>query len=144
MHADLPFADQHRGNPQSWNLYFYARNNPLRYLDNNGEEVKEAIKIATYAVHGATAREARNNAKQTSGFKSETGEPMSGETKATMTVTNEKWQISSNPTNNLVDSYATAEVTSADVKLDQTITLPEWKERDSADPAEQKNWDTSQ
>jgi RHS repeat-associated protein len=26
---DLPFADQHVENPQSWNLYNYVQNNPL-------------------------------------------------------------------------------------------------------------------
>lgn len=36
MSADAPFADQNPGNPQSWNLFAYARNNPLRYVDPNG------------------------------------------------------------------------------------------------------------
>jgi RHS repeat-associated protein len=38
---DKPFADQHAENPQSWNLYTYTLNNPLRYVDPNGEGVVE-------------------------------------------------------------------------------------------------------
>jgi RHS repeat-associated protein len=37
--ADLPFADQHRQNPQSWNLYAYCRNNSLASVDPNGRVV---------------------------------------------------------------------------------------------------------
>jgi RHS repeat-associated protein len=33
---DLPLIDQNPGNPQSWNLYAYARNNPLRNRDLDG------------------------------------------------------------------------------------------------------------
>jgi RHS repeat-associated protein len=33
---DLPFADQHKQNPQTWNLYTYGRNNPLGGIDPNG------------------------------------------------------------------------------------------------------------
>jgi RHS repeat-associated protein len=33
---DAPFVDQHTGDPQSWNLYAYVRNNPLRGIDRNG------------------------------------------------------------------------------------------------------------
>lgn len=36
MMPDRPFADQHREDPQSWNLYVYTTNNPLRYIDSNG------------------------------------------------------------------------------------------------------------
>ncbi len=32
-------VDQHPEDPQSWNLYAYGRNNPLRFVDPNGEYV---------------------------------------------------------------------------------------------------------
>ncbi|MCX6602066.1 MAG: RHS repeat-associated core domain-containing protein [Acidobacteria bacterium] len=34
--ADAPFADQSAGDPGSWNLFAYARNNPLRWVDPSG------------------------------------------------------------------------------------------------------------
>lgn len=36
--ADAPFANQHVSDPQSWNLYSYVRNGPLRYVDPDGNE----------------------------------------------------------------------------------------------------------
>lgn len=36
---DAPFADQHSDDPQSWNLYAYGRNNPLKFVDPTGESV---------------------------------------------------------------------------------------------------------
>ncbi|MEO5926977.1 MAG: RHS repeat-associated core domain-containing protein [Bryobacteraceae bacterium] len=33
---DRAFADQHAGDPQSWNLYGYVRNNPLANIDLDG------------------------------------------------------------------------------------------------------------
>ena len=35
--ADKPLLDQNAADPQSWNLYAYVRNNPLKYTDPNGE-----------------------------------------------------------------------------------------------------------
>jgi RHS repeat-associated protein len=43
MSPDKPFADQHSANPQSWNLYEYGRNNPLRNIDLNGFKVLQAV-----------------------------------------------------------------------------------------------------
>ncbi|MCZ2155130.1 MAG: RHS repeat-associated core domain-containing protein [Bryobacterales bacterium] len=36
--ADAPFADQEETQPQSWNLYAYVRNNPLRFIYLTGRE----------------------------------------------------------------------------------------------------------
>lgn len=36
---DKPFADQDPADPQSWNLYSYARNNPLKFVDDAGMAV---------------------------------------------------------------------------------------------------------
>ena len=36
LQPDEPFADQDTGDPQSWNMYFYVRNNPLSSVDFDG------------------------------------------------------------------------------------------------------------
>ena len=41
--ADAPFADQHVGDPQSWNLFSYVGNNPLRYVDPTGRSSERVI-----------------------------------------------------------------------------------------------------
>jgi RHS repeat-associated protein len=38
---DLPFMDQWELNPQSWNLYSYVRNNPLRLVDPTGNAAED-------------------------------------------------------------------------------------------------------
>jgi RHS repeat-associated protein len=45
--------DSHVGDPQSWNKYAYARNNPLRYVDRNGQNATVATSCTT-AASGAT------------------------------------------------------------------------------------------
>jgi RHS repeat-associated protein len=35
---DKPFNDQMESDPQSWNLYSYVRNNPLRFIDQTGND----------------------------------------------------------------------------------------------------------
>jgi len=42
---DKPFADQHPEDPQSWNLYAYGRNNPLKYVDRNGRDADVTVEI---------------------------------------------------------------------------------------------------
>jgi RHS repeat-associated protein len=42
MTPDKPFADQHVQNPQSWNIYMYVYNNPLRLVDDTGQGARPA------------------------------------------------------------------------------------------------------
>jgi RHS repeat-associated protein len=55
MNPDQPFADQNPADPQSWNLYEYARNNPLRNIDIDGFKVLEAVVAQARAQIAATA-----------------------------------------------------------------------------------------
>ncbi len=39
---DVPLIAQRPGDPQSWNLYAYVRNNPLIYIDSTGHVLELA------------------------------------------------------------------------------------------------------
>jgi RHS repeat-associated protein len=57
---DAPFADQHPDDPQSWNLYAYARNNPLTFVDDTGRgAVRAAVRAARQALEQQLLRVAR-------------------------------------------------------------------------------------
>jgi len=43
MSPDRPFVDQHTYNPQSWNLYSYVRNNPLSFIDQQGNSTLKPV-----------------------------------------------------------------------------------------------------
>ena len=47
MSPDSFFKDSHVGDPQSWNEYAYARNNPLRYVDPTGENATVSTSCTT-------------------------------------------------------------------------------------------------
>jgi RHS repeat-associated protein len=40
---DKPFLDQHPEDPQSWNLYAYVRNNPLKLIDIQGNAAQKPV-----------------------------------------------------------------------------------------------------
>jgi len=41
---DIPLIDQYAGDPQSWNLYVYVRNNPLKLIDPTGQAAQDNSK----------------------------------------------------------------------------------------------------
>jgi RHS repeat-associated protein len=45
---DSPFADQDEYDPQSWNLYSYVRNNPLRFVDPSGRTCQKMSNGTVY------------------------------------------------------------------------------------------------
>lgn len=49
---DQPFADQYVGDPQSWNLYGYTRNNPLRYTDPTGRGIGDLFQRLWNGISG--------------------------------------------------------------------------------------------
>ncbi|MGO4881090.1 MAG: RHS repeat-associated core domain-containing protein, partial [Bryobacteraceae bacterium] len=50
---DEPFADQHPEDPQSWNLYGYVRNNPLKNTDPNGKDCQNGVAACANYFAGA-------------------------------------------------------------------------------------------
>lgn len=50
---DQPFADQHPEDPQSWNMYAYVRNNPLKNIDPNGKDCFSGIAACGNYILGA-------------------------------------------------------------------------------------------
>src|SRR5258708_29376438 len=53
---DQPFAGQHAEDPQSWNMYSYVRNNPLRYTDPDGRDCSQGFgSCVDYLIGGAKA-----------------------------------------------------------------------------------------
>ena len=49
LSPDQLLADTHVGNPQSWNHYTYAANNPIRLVDRQGMQAEDPVNSASYA-----------------------------------------------------------------------------------------------
>ena len=64
--ADAPFADQHVEDPQSWNLYSYGGNNPLRFTDPDGRR-KAPVGLVADALE-TTSAVASNGIRVLAGF----------------------------------------------------------------------------
>jgi RHS repeat-associated protein len=137
MSPDKPFADQHAGNPQSWNLYTYSLNNPLRFVDDDGREVKETRTTTYYTVSGATANDALGNANKH--FSTPDGDH------AGMTTANQSWSTSTSWTSTQSNGNITVTTTVTDdtITINQNVQLPQWDGYSQASPDEQKAWDTA-
>jgi RHS repeat-associated protein len=135
MSPDKPFADQHARNPQSWNLYTYSLNNPLRYIDSDGRKVEETRTVTYYPVTGATASQALANANAHSFGSSGDHAGLTTPTMTWHTDTSYSYQT----TNGNVT--VTTTVTSDTITLNQNVQLPQWDGYSKASPDEQKTWD---
>jgi RHS repeat-associated protein len=60
---DEPLIDQDPADPQSWNLYAYVRNNPLKYVDLTGND---CIYANNFNTNGTVGIE-RGNCSQSGG-----------------------------------------------------------------------------
>ncbi len=49
---DAPFADQHPEDPQSWNMYAYVRNNPLKNTDPDGRDCTDGVSACLNYIAG--------------------------------------------------------------------------------------------
>ncbi len=111
-------SEQRMFDPQQWNLYGYARNNPLRFMDEDGDEVIESRQVVPYEVSGSTLAEARANAD--SHFQGQ----YAGNTTPTVRV---DYNLSRQASTNADQSTTIKDtVTSDTIHLDQTIELPVW------------------
>jgi RHS repeat-associated protein len=134
--ADAPLIDQHTGDPQSWNLYAYVRNNPLRAIDPDGHELLPPItNYVYYPVGGATASEALAQADKH--FPGSDGNTYAGKTTPELAVTYDT--ALSGKTGNGT-ATVTQTITTDKVSLTNTVELPKWT---GSDPAEQAAFDKS-
>jgi RHS repeat-associated protein len=135
MSPDKPFVDQHPANPQSWNIYAYARNNPLRFVDDDGEVVVETRTVQYTTVSGSNASEALDHANT-----SITGDRAGNTASSLSWHVDSSWNSSPAAGGNV---SVTSTVTSDTITLNQTVTLPMWDGYDKASPADQKSWDSA-
>lgn len=100
---DAPFADQNPADPQSWNLYSYVRNNPLRFVDTDGSEASVVVKCqethscsvavtASIAIYGTNGTSEKDLAAIKGTLKENieaawTGQFVQGDTTYTVTTT---------------------------------------------------------
>jgi RHS repeat-associated protein len=84
---DAPFADQQPGDPQSWNLYIYVRNNPLALVDEDGFEVNTAARARALQQIAAIAAQAKGGTLTLGFLGINSGERNYAKTKTAQTIT---------------------------------------------------------
>jgi RHS repeat-associated protein len=139
----ITVSSQRLIDPQQLNLYSYARNNPLAFVDDDGKQTKKAesnkpvvtihkptVNRTTYDVSGTTAKEAISNATKHDGFAGNTHFENSSTWKSDVTWSRQR--------NGAV--VATATVASVDVKTTITVDTPNWVDSAKAPEIEQESW----
>ncbi|MGH9890867.1 MAG: RHS repeat-associated core domain-containing protein [bacterium] len=136
VQVDPKLMDQRRlRDPQLINMYAYSRNNPLRYIDPDGADVKTTVTITvqTFSVQGKNFAEASQNAKK---LETDNGTSQARTTVSTSVKTRENTTYQ--PSNGGVQ--ATTTVVDVEVTVDITVELPDWEGYDQASPEDQQAW----
>ena len=119
--------------PQSWNKYAYVQNNPLKFLDPNGEETVLHTRVSTYPVSGNTAAEAFRNAAAANpdGF--------SGHTTWSIEITS----LDTMEAGSAELGSAVSIPTDVTVTVTATVSVPAWTAPAGTAPGEQQAFDTA-
>ncbi len=124
---DAPFADQRPVDGQSWNMYAYVRNNPLRYVDPNGERAEvsttcreeEEGTICDVTIKTSVAIYATQNSNLGKGELAKAADALKKETEAAwagsfVAEDGKRYVVATSVTTSIVDSESAAIKSGAD------------------------------
>ena len=137
--------------PQIVNLYAYARNNPLAYVDVDGKDPKFKVirRDKTYGVSGKTVTDALRNAVE-EGKRVNTVSKTPGQTRlvgdkfnviSLETTSDKDWNGSFTKNATTGEWTFTSKVTNVEVTAEVEVTTPTWTNKGDAKKSDQEEWD---